>query len=134
MKKTIFTFLLLLISFISYSQSSDDFIYVTTSVDKNDFYVLLEKNDDNTKEFWLKSVNPTKYVKGKNGKRVLTGGGYSLEYIIMDCSDKTYSTSNMVSYQKNKVTSRPDYLNTFNERIIPGSVMSAVYLYVCDIE
>ena len=56
-------------------------------------------------------------------------------FVTLDCSDKTYSTSNMVMYDRlGKVTSRPSYLDEYNERVVPGSVMSALYRYVCNNE
>jgi hypothetical protein len=119
----------------SFSQSNDEFQYVTSSTSGTEVYVHFEKDNYGTKEFWVKITNPVKFKKGKNGKTFKTGGDYTLEYIKMDCSEKEYSSSNAVKYDKNgNATQRPEYYDTYKEKIIPGSVMSGVYKYICETE
>ncbi len=62
---------------VSYSQSNEDFNYVTTSIDGVEFYVYIEKDTDYTKEIWVKGLTPTKTIKNKKGKYVTVGGAIS---------------------------------------------------------
>ena len=135
MKKILFTLLILTISSNTFSQTDDEFQYVTSSKSGNQVYIHFEKDNYGTKEFWLKMTEPIKTTKNKSGKIIKTGGGYSLEFITMDCSEKEYGSSNAVKYDRNgNPTQRPDYYDTQGEKIIPGSVMSAVHKYICETE
>lgn len=135
MKKIIFSFLLLFVSFSSFSQSDDDFIYVTSSKSGDDFYVYMENSNDETKKFWIKINYPTITVKGKNGKNIKKVGGKAVYYVVMNCTDKTYSTSNMVLYDGyGNAKKRPAHLDTYGDRVIPGSVTNGIYRYVCELE
>lgn len=133
MTKILFTTLLLIISMKSFSQSDDEFQYITSSTSGTEVYVHFEKDNNGTKEFWLKMTEPLKTVKSKNGKIINTGGGYTLEYINMNCNEKDYSSSNALKYDKKGTASqRPEYYDTYDVKIVPGSVMSAVYRYICE--
>lgn len=135
MKKTLFTLLILIISSKTFSQTDDEFQYVTSSKSGNEVYIHFEKDNYGTKEFWLKITEPIKTTKNKRGKLIKTGGGYTLEYIKMDCAEKEYSSSDAIKYDKNgNSTRRPEYYDTQGEKIIPGSVMSGVYRYICETE
>ncbi len=117
----------------SFSQSDDEFQYITSSTSGTEVYVHFEKDNNGTKEFWLKMTEPLKTVKSKNGKIINTGGGYTLEYINMNCNEKDYSSSNALKYDKKGTASqRPEYYDTYDVKIVPGSVMSAVYRYICE--
>ncbi|AIN75171.1 hypothetical protein O8E88_000461 [Flavobacterium psychrophilum] len=134
MKKILFIFLLF-ISIKSFSQSDDEFQYITSSASGTQVYVHFEKDNYGTKEFWLKMTEPVKSTKGKNGRIIKTGGGYTLEYIKMNCSEKEYSSSNGVQYYKNGNSKhRPEYYDSNDEKIIPGSIMTAVYKFICENE
>ena len=78
MKKIIFSTLLLLVSFSSFSQDDDGFKYVVSSVNNEDYYVYIETDYGNDKELWVKYYTPIKKVKGKNGKIIKKGGGHSI--------------------------------------------------------
>ncbi|HSD06250.1 hypothetical protein [Flavobacterium sp.] len=135
MKKTLFTLLILIISSKTFSQTDDEFQYITSSKSGNELYIHFEKDNYGTKEFWLKITEPIKTIKNKSGKLIKTGGGYTLEYIKMDCAEKEYSSSDAIKYDKNgNPTRRPEYYDTQGEKIIPGSVMSSVYRYICETE
>jgi hypothetical protein len=135
MKKLLFTLLILTISSKTFSQTDDEFQYVTSSKSGNEVYIHFEKDNHGTKEFWLKMTEPIKTTKNKSGKIIKSGGGYSLEYITMDCSEKEYASSNAVKYDRNgNPTHRPEYYDTHGKKIIPGSVMSAVHKFICKTE
>lgn len=134
MKKNLL-FFLLFVSIKSFSQSDDEFQYVTSSKDGSEIYILFEKDSNGIKEFWIKIMFKEKNSKGKNGKIIKSGGGYMLEYIKMDCSEKEYSSTNAVIYDKNGDSKkRPIYYDSYNEKVIPGTVMSGVYKYFCELE
>ncbi|KQB37663.1 surface-adhesin E family protein [Flavobacterium aquidurense] len=133
MKKILFTIFLLVISSKSFSQN-DDFQYVTSAKDGTEVYLYFEKDNYDTKEFWLKIVPPIKTGKNKKGKLIKTGGGSSVQFYKLDCSEKTYSTSDGVIYDRNGEIIEKIYNDSYNDKIIPGTVMSAVYRYVCETE
>lgn len=119
---------------VSYSQSDEDFNFVTTSKDGTEYYVYIEKNTEYSKEIWVKSLIPTKTIKNKKGKYVKIGGGYNLAFIIMSCSKKKYDINQTVSYNKDgKVTENSDF-PSYDKKIVPGSVMSGIYDFVCNSE
>lgn len=109
MLKKIFILSLLLSSSISFSQNDDEFEYVTSSTSGNLIYVHFEKDNYGTKEFWLKITEPSKSIKSKNGKIIKSGGGYTLEYCKMNCTDKDYSISDLVRYDKNGNPRKTEY-------------------------
>jgi hypothetical protein len=131
MKKILFTLLLILISQKSLSQN-DEFTYVASATDGTEVYVLYERDNYGTKEFWVKMVKPVKTVKNKKGKFIKSGGGYTLAFFKMDCSTKTYSTSDGVEYNRNGQVVNRSFIDVYDEKVIPGSVLSAVYKFVCE--
>lgn len=133
MKKILFTILLCIISSKSFSQN-DEFQYVASAKDGTEVYLYFEKDNDGTKEFWLKIINPIKTLKNKKGKLIKTGGDSTIEFYKLNCSDKTYSTSDGVVYNRNGEVIRKIYINAYDDRIIPGTIMSGVYKYICEIE
>lgn len=133
MKKVLLTILFFIISSKSFSQN-DEFQYVVSAKDGTEVYILFEKDNYGIKEFWAKMVLPVKNVKNKKGKLIKIGGGYTLEFFKMNCSDKTYSTSDGIKYNENGDVIQTNYLESYNEKVIPGTVMSAVCRYICEIE
>lgn len=117
---------------ISYSQSYDDFNYVTTSTKGTEFYVYIEKNTNYSKEVWVKFINPTKTIKNKKGKYVKVGGDFNVTFYTIYCSTKKYDSSKTVSYNKNGDITYSGDLQNYGERIIPGSVLSSIYDFVCN--
>ena len=135
MKKTLFTLLFLIVSCHTFSQSDNDFQYVTSSQSGKEIYIHFEKDNYGTKEFWLKMTEPVKTTKSKSGKIIKTGGGYTIEYIKMNCSEKEFSSSYTTKYDKNgNPTSLSSYYDVHDQKIVPGSVMSGVYRYICATE
>lgn len=135
MKKIIFSTLLLLVSFSSFSQDADGYVKVAKSSDGDVFSVYFEKSDGDNKEFWLKSITPIKTSKGKNGKIIKKGGDIMIRYVNMNCLDKTYNTSDYIMYDRlGNTRSELSYLDSYNERVIPGTVMNIIMDYVCDNE
>ncbi|QSW89945.1 hypothetical protein J0383_03790 [Flavobacterium endoglycinae] len=133
MKKILFTAFLLIVFSKSFSQT-DEFQYVTSGQDGTEVYLFFERDNDGYKEFWLKLVSPTKTVKNKKGKLIKTGGDSTLQFYKLDCSEKTYSTSDGVIYNRNGEAIKKIYINSYDDKIIPGTILSAVYKFVCEIE
>ncbi len=133
-KNVLILLAILLFINVSYSQSDEDFNYATTSKDGTEYYVYIEKTTDYSKEIWVKSLIPAKTIKNKKGKYVKVGGGYNLAFIIISCSKKKYDITQTISYDKNgEVTDNNDFIS-YDERIVPGSVMSGIYNFVCNNE
>ncbi|QLC65554.1 hypothetical protein LPB248_04375 [Flavobacterium sp. LPB0248] len=133
MKKILFTILLFIVYSRSFSQN-DEFQYVTSAKDGTEIYLYFEKDNDGTKEFWLKMINPTKTGKNKKGQLIKTGGDSSVQFYKLDCTEKRYSTSDGVIYDRNGKVLQKIYIDSYNDKVMPGTVMSAVYKFVCEIE
>ena len=133
MKKILFTILFIILYTKAFSQN-DEFQYVTSTKDGTDIYLYFEKDNDGTKEFWLKIINPIKTSKNKKGKLTKTGGDSSVQFYKLNCSEKRYSTSDGVIYDRNGKVSQKIYIDSYDDKIIPGTVLSAVYRYVCETE
>ena len=133
MKKILLTILFFIISSKSFSQD-DEFQYVTSTKDGTEVYLYFERDNDGTKEFWLKIINPIKKIKNKKGKLIETGGDSSVQFYKLNCSDKRYSTSDGVIYDRNGKVIQKIYIDSYDDKIIPGTVLSAVYRYVCESE
>ncbi|WP_149208049.1 surface-adhesin E family protein [Flavobacterium johnsoniae] len=131
MKKIFFLALFIMICNKSFSQS-DEFQYVTSAKDGTEIYLYFEKGNDDIKEFWLKIINPTKTVKNKKGQLIKTGGDSSVQFYKLDCSEKRYSTSDGVIYDRSGKVIQKIYTDSYDDKIIPGTVMSSVYRYVCE--
>jgi len=133
MKKILPIILLFIISSKSFSQN-DEFQYVASAKDGTEVYLYFERDNNGTKEFWLKIINPIKTIKNKKGQLIKSGGDSSVQFYKLDCSEKRYSTSDGVIYDRNGKVSQKIYIDSYNDKIIPGTVLSAVYRYVCETE
>ena len=131
--KKILLIILFIISSKSFSQN-DEFQYVTSTKDGTEIYLYFEKDNDGVKEFWLKMINPIKTVKNKKGKLIKTGGDSSVQFYKLNCSEKRYSTSDGVIYDREGKVTQKIYIDSYDDKIIPGTVLSAVYRYVCETE
>lgn len=128
-----FSVFFLLLSHLSFSQSDEDFSYATSSKDGIDYFVYIEKTEyDGSKSIWVKSTKPIKTIKNKKGKTVKTGGGKTLTFMKIDCSERTFDILETIEYDKsgNVVKSYNDY--SYGNRIVPGSIMTGIHGYVCD--
>ena len=134
MKKILFAFLFLIISNKSFSQSDDEFQYVTKSENGTEVYIHFEKENYGTKEFWIKWVFPIKSTKNKSGKIIKSGGGYALEYCKLNCSEKVYSLTDTIEYDKNGKVTGNNYSEKYQEKVVPGSVMNGIYRFICESE
>lgn len=131
MKTNFFLALLLFLSFSKIYSQNEDFTYVTSSTNGEDYSVLIKKIDDYSTEIWVKNTVPIKSRKTKSGKIIKTGGGYKLTFMSIKCGDSTYDLGESIAYDKNgNVTSTTD-IPSYDKRVVPGSVMSAIYDFVC---
>lgn len=133
MKKILYTILLFIVYNKSFSQN-DEFQYVTSAKDGTEIYLYFEKDNDGVKEFWLKIINPIKSIKNNKGKLIKTSGDSTVQFYKLDCSEKRYSTSDGVVYNRNGKVIQKIYIDSYNDKVIPGTIMSAVYRYVCETE
>lgn len=134
MKKLLFTLFMLIVSTKSFSQSNDEYQYVTLSSDGSTYYVHLELCTQDTKKFWLKIISPNKTSKSKSGKIIKKGGDFTVKYLSVDCSFKEYTIYEESNFDKNGNLISSEQFSSYDrysERIMPGTVMSAIYKYVC---
>lgn len=131
MKKILYL-MLFLTSTIAFSQSDEDFSYVTSDVKNNDYYVYIEKTNYSTVDAWIKKVEPIKTIKNKKGKIVKTGGGHTLQFIQMNCSEREFDIKESITYNKNgEVVSSNDY-PSYNNKVVPGTVMAGILKAICN--
>lgn len=134
--KKVLIILCLLFATISYSQNEDGFEYIGDSNDGTQYFVKIEKINFNSKDTWLKWIEPTKTVKNKKGKYVKIGGGHTLMAVKFYCEDKIYESTDCYVYDRNgNLKSHIDMSNfrdKYEERIIPGTHIESVFNHVCE--
>lgn len=130
MKKILTLIMFIFINFI-YCQNSNEFTYIITAKNGKKYYSRFEKETINSKEYWMKVTNPIKKTKNKNGKTIVTGGGYELVYLSIDCENKTYSTLSSFRYNNNDEIIAENIYNDIDFRIIPNSVMEMIHKFAC---
>lgn len=129
--KFLLSILFILIFNFSFSQSDDDFNYAASDNKGNDYYVYIEKVNYSTKEIWIKKTDPIKTIKNKKGKYVKTGGGYTLSFLIVNCSDKEYDSKQTIKYNKSGDVVDSNDFPSYSNKVVPGSVMSGIFDFVC---
>lgn len=131
MKTKLLLIALFILSFSKIYSQNEEFTYVTSSKNGEDYYVLIKKIDDYSTEIWVKKTEPIKYKKNKSGKTIKTGGGYILTFMTIKCGESTYDLGESITYYENgNVKSNID-ISSYENRVVPGSVMSAIYDFVC---
>lgn len=135
MKKALII-LCLFFATISYSQNEDGFEYIGDSDDGTQYFVKIEKINTDSKDTWLKWIEPTKTVKNKNGKYVKIAGDYTLMAIKFYCENRIYVSTDCYVYDSNgNLKSHIDMSNfrdKYEERVIPGSHIESVFEHVCE--
>lgn len=114
------------------AQSDDNFKVASISNDGTIYYAYVEKtNYDNSKNTWIKYTDPIKKIKNKKGKIVETGGQRTLMFLKIDCENHEYDLHEVVIYNKQGEVDKHFDANDFNKKIIPGSIISNIYDFVC---
>ena len=127
--KILITLVFILSANLIYSQPDADYKYVTSSVDGDEYFVFIEQVLTNgTKEFWLKSKKP---LKNPDGKKRKDGGETTLMLVRMDCTTREYDNLEVINYDKKGKVKATARNVSFDNRIVPGSVMTGIYNYVC---
>lgn len=111
---------------------SDEFTLVGTTNDGEEYYALVQKTNDYSTELWLKKIEPIKTIKNKSGKLIKVGGGYNLTYTTIKCGDFTYDLGESITYYKNGNVKNTIDIDSYDNKVVPGSIMSAVFKYVCE--
>ena len=136
MKKISLIISFLLFGNFIYSQNEDGFEYIGDSDDGTKYFVKIEKMNFNSKDTWLKWVEPTKTVKNKKGKYIKRGGGHTLIAIKFYCEDRKYESTDCYVYDRNgNLKSHIDmsaFRDKYEERVIPGTHIESVFNYVCE--
>lgn len=116
----------------TFSQSDDDFALAATSKDGTDYYVYVEKtNDDESKALWIRHTTAVKSFRNKKGKNVTTGGEKTLIFINLNCREREFDMLQRVVYNPNGKLIHHDQDYDMSNKIIPGSVMSGICEFVC---
>lgn len=110
---------------------SDGFKYVAKSKDGSIYSVIIEKTTYGNTEIWVKNTIPLKTIKNSKGKLVKSGGGHVLTYMVVNCDDKEFTIEEKVIYNSKGDVVKSDKIGSFNNKIVPGSVMSAIYSNIC---
>lgn len=131
MKAKIYLTLLLILSFSKIYSQNEEFTYVTSSKNGEYYSVLIIKINDYSTELWVKKTEPIISKKNKSGKIIKTGGGYSLTFMTIKCGDSTYDLGESIAYDQNENIKSNIDIASYENRVVPGSVMSAIYNFVC---
>jgi hypothetical protein len=136
MKKILLTFFILLNFNFSFSQEDDGFIYYGTGSGNTEYYYNIEKSqilsyNNKIMDVWIKSVNPIKTVKNKNGKYIKTGGEQTLRLIEFVCDNSTYNIKFVIQYDKNDKVIFEDNDLQFDMQFIPGTVYNELKKTIC---
>ena len=133
MNKIIFILTLFLASTTTiFAQSDEEFTYATSDKQGDNYYVYIESTESNYSKVWIKSITTEKSYKNKKGKLVKTGGGKTMTFVKINCSDREYDSIESTTYNKSgSVINYRDY-PIYNEKVIPGSVMSGIFRTVCN--
>lgn len=131
------TKLLLLFLFFSsfiYAQENMNWKYLGDTNDGSEIYMKIENNDSYQKHAWIKTKKAFSSKKNKKDKIIKIGGGSTIGYWIVNCSEKTYSITNRISYNsKGTVISESDqYNDPSDERVIPDTVGEAIFTNICN--
>jgi len=129
--KLFFNLVFLLIFSLSFSQSDEDFEYAAKDVNGSEYYVYIEKVNYSTKDVWIKVTKPLKTIKNKKGKYVKTGGGYTLTFMTINCDERKFDIMESHTYDKNGNVISNDDFPSYNNKVVPGSVMSGVFSFTC---
>ena len=132
MKINYFTFILFFIFLNTSFAQTDEFTLVGSTNDGEEYYVLIQKTSDYATEIWVKKMEPIKTIKNKSGKLIKVGGGYNLTYTTIKCGDFTYDLGESITYYKNGNVKNNLDIDTYDIKVVPGSIMSAVFKYVCE--
>lgn len=131
MKTKYITLLLFLLFFSSTYSQSDEFTFIGSTNDGDEYYVLIQKTNSYSTELWLKKSIPIKTIKNKSGKLIKIGGGYELTYITIKCDDITYNIGEYINYYKNGNIKSSGNIDSYDNKVVPGTIISSVFKYVC---
>lgn len=135
MKITVLTlFIFFLFNTFAYSQTDEDFISVATAKDGTEYYVYIEKAEYSTKSIWVKHTTPLKSFKNKKGKMVKSGGEKTLSFMTVDCAEREYTIQQSFLYNRNGDLKQEQDIPSYGNKVVPGSIMSAIYNFVCSDE
>jgi len=107
------------------------FEYVTKSKDGSIYSIIVDKNNNDNTAVWVRNTIPLETLKKSRRKLIKTGGGHSLAYIIFNCSEKVFSIEELLTYNNHGELVKADKTITPNIKIVPGSIMFAIYSRVC---
>lgn len=118
--------ILLLLCFFSSIYSQEKFKLATELTNGTKFYIKELGNY----EAWVKTVEKTKNVKGKNGKMVKTGGNSSIEFWKCNCNVKKYSSDSGISYDRNGNV-KSELQEIYDERVLPDTAGETILNIIC---
>ncbi|TRX12510.1 hypothetical protein FNW11_02950 [Flavobacterium gawalongense] len=131
--KKLFLIMFFFMTTFSFSQSNDNFTYLCTVSDnkESEYYFYIEKVNYNSKEVWIKKIEPEKTVKNKKGKYIKTGGKEILQFMSINCSEYEFDVKQTISYDRNGNVIKNDTSQNYGNKVVPGSVMAGIFEGVC---
>lgn len=115
----------------STSEDAEGFTYVGNTKDGSEYLVRVEKRGYQSVNAWVKTKKPIKYVKNSKGKTVKIGGGYNLGYISLNCEERKYNIEEMIEYNSKSELVKQYKEGSYDNRIVPGTIMDKIYNYLC---
>src|SRR6218665_908345 len=102
MKKLFYLTFFILIYNFSFSQSNDNFTYLSLVSDNkgSEYSFYIEKEYYSSKEVWIKKIESEKTVKNSKGKYIKTGGKQILQFMSINCSEYEFHVKQTISYDR----------------------------------
>ena len=127
--KIFITLVFIFLTNLIYSQiTAGGYKLATTSTDGTEYFVDIYRIVNGTKDIWVKNQKP---LKDPKGKKVKNGGQITLMHLRMDCSNKEYDNLEIIIYDKTGRETSDTKNVSFKNQIVPGSVMTGIYDFVC---
>lgn len=120
------TTILIIISGFSTRDSKADFIEIY-----RDSQYTIYSSRESSSSAWIKWQYPTKKVKNKAGKYILTGGKKKMQLWKCDCYGRNFDVPNMIDYDKTgKVTSSSNF-GSYDNPVVPESIGELIFEHIC---
>lgn len=92
---------------------------------------VISASRETSSSAWIKFQYPTKRVKNKNGKYVITGGKQILQLWKADCWNREYDVTTFIEYDRNGKVVNSSSFGVYNKPVVPGSIGELVYTHIC---
>ena len=120
------TTILLVITGFSTTKSKADFVEIYRDTQ----YTIYSRRESSSSA-WIKWQYPTKKIKNKTGKYMITGGKKKMQLWKCDCYGRNFDVPNIIEYDRNgKVISSSNY-GSYDNPVVPESIGELIFEHIC---